>query len=155
MLCMALRHNADLARSGRVEVRLADACHLPYPAERFDKVCAVHVLYFWSEPVAALRETLRIMRPGARLVLSFRSSEHVRAVAEFPASVYRFYSADEVRALLDAAGFTGPRQTVAEASDPTTNRAASGTVQCRSPSPGGRPGAGLGRYRTDSPTKAS
>jgi ubiquinone/menaquinone biosynthesis C-methylase UbiE len=109
MVRMASRHNAALARSGRVEVRLADSCRIPYPDQRFDKVCAIHVLYFWSDPVAHLREIHRIMKPGARLVLGFRSSDDARAVADLPASVYRFYSADDVATLLEIAGFVGGR----------------------------------------------
>jgi SAM-dependent methyltransferase len=105
MVRMAARHNAELVRRGRVEVRLATGCRIPYPDQRFDKVYAVHVLYFWADPAAHLQEIERVMKPGARLVLGFRSSEDTRAVADLPASVYRFYGQDEVRVLLATAGF--------------------------------------------------
>jgi ubiquinone/menaquinone biosynthesis C-methylase UbiE len=105
MVRMATRRNAELVQRGRVEVRLADSCRVPYPDQHFDKVCAVHVLYFWPDPLANLREIHRVMKPGARLVLGFRSSEDARAVADLPASVYRFYPTNEVRTLLEAAGF--------------------------------------------------
>jgi SAM-dependent methyltransferase len=109
MVRMATQRNAELVQSGRVEVRLADACRIPYPDERFDKIVAVHVLYFWSDPLAYLREIYRVTKPRGRFVLGFRSSDDARAVADLPASVYRFYSQDEVRALLAASGFAGAR----------------------------------------------
>lgn len=109
MVRMATRHNSELVRSGRVEVRRAESGRIPFPDGRFDKVCGVHVLYFWSDPEAYLREIRRVMKPGARLVLGFRSSDDTRAVADLPASVYRFYRRDEVIALLGAAGFVDPR----------------------------------------------
>jgi len=112
MVRMATRRNAALVRSARVEVRRADSCRLPYPNQRFDKVCAVHVLYFWSDPVAHLREIHRVMKPGARLVFGFRPSSDARAVADLPASVYRFYAPDDVMALLGTIGFTSQRAVV-------------------------------------------
>ncbi len=115
MVRMATRRNAALVTRGRVEVRLADSCPIPYPDQRFDKVCAVHVLYFWSDPVAALREIYRVVKPSGRLVLGFRSSEDARAIADLPASVYRFYAKDEVMALVETAGFTGTRTVMAGA----------------------------------------
>ena len=109
MVRMATRRNAQLVTGGRVEVRLAHGCRIPYPDQCFDRVCAVHVLYFWSAPEGELREMYRVVKPGGRLVLGFRSNEDARVVADFPASVYRFYAKDEVVALLETAGFIGTR----------------------------------------------
>ncbi len=109
MVRMATRYNAEAVQRGHVEVRRADSSRIPFPDRRFEKVCAVHVLYFWPDPLAYLREIHRVMKPGARLVLGFRSSEDTRAMADLPASIYRFYSSRELLALLEAAEFADVR----------------------------------------------
>ncbi|MFC5007994.1 class I SAM-dependent methyltransferase [Dactylosporangium cerinum] len=49
-----------------VEVRLGDAAALPWPDGTFDVVTARHMLYHVGEPVEAIREARRVLRPGGR-----------------------------------------------------------------------------------------
>lgn len=105
MVRMASRHNRELIKNGRVEVTCTDSTHLPYPEHRFDSVLSVHTLYFWSNPDAHLREIHRVMKDGARFVLGCRSAADTRITAQFPASIYRFYTPEEAIALLTEAGF--------------------------------------------------
>lgn len=104
MVRMASQRNRRSIEHGRVELKLADSSRIPYPDRRFDKVYSVHTLYFWSDPKEHLREIHRVMKEGARFVLGFRSREDERAVAHFPATIYRFYTSDEVRIFLQEAG---------------------------------------------------
>jgi ubiquinone/menaquinone biosynthesis C-methylase UbiE len=106
MVRMATYRNRRFIKEGRVEVRRADSAQIPYPDGCFDRVFAVHTLYFWREPRVHLREISRVMKPGARFVLGFSPKEDERTVAAFPAAIYRFYTSDEAQRLLDAAGFT-------------------------------------------------
>lgn len=53
-----------------VELVQADFVHLPMDGATFDVVLAVHALLFADDRVAALREWLRVARPGGRLSLS-------------------------------------------------------------------------------------
>lgn len=102
----AARHRwAPLIAAGRVDVHLADSAALPFADGSFDKALAVHALYFWHPPDPHLRELRRVLRPGGRVVLAYRPAGAPGA-ANFPASVYRFYSPAEVHALLACAGFT-------------------------------------------------
>jgi SAM-dependent methyltransferase len=105
MLWMAGRFNSRLIERGRVELKLADGAAIPYEAERFDRVLAVHTLYFWPSPADTLREIRRVMKPGGRIVLGFRSAEDGSILRDFPRSVYRFYRCDEVARWLEGAGF--------------------------------------------------
>lgn len=105
MLRMARRRNRQFIKEGRVEVQLADSARIPYPDGRFDRVYAIHTLYFWADPQEHLREIYRVMKKGARFVLGFGSKDDEQAVANFPATIYRFYTSDEVRLLLEGAGF--------------------------------------------------
>ena len=105
MVRMASRHNRELIKDGRGEITCTDSTHLPYPDRRFDSVLSVHTLYFWSNPDAHLREIHRIMKDRARFVLGCRSAADTQVTAQFPASIYHFYTPEEALALLTAAGF--------------------------------------------------
>ena len=104
MLKVAAHSNRRFISQGKMELKLAESTRIPYPDQRFTKVYSVHTLYFWSEPDKDLQEVRRVLNEGGRLVLGFRPKDE-KALAEFPASVYRFYTAEEVQALLRRAGF--------------------------------------------------
>lgn len=62
----------DLAREPWLELRAADAQHIPYEDASFDVVLCMHSLHHLGgiEAVrASLREILRVLRPGGRLAL--------------------------------------------------------------------------------------
>lgn len=107
MVRMARYRNRQLIKEGRVEVQRADSAQIPYPDGCFDRVYAMHPLYFWQDPRVHLQEIHRVMKAGARFVLGFSPKEDARTVANFPAAIYRFYTSDEVQWLLAACGFTG------------------------------------------------
>jgi ubiquinone/menaquinone biosynthesis C-methylase UbiE len=90
--------------AGRVELRVGDSASLPWPAATFDRAYAVHTMYFWPEPARDLAELRRVLQPGGTLVLGFRERTPA-AEASFPPPTYRFYTVEEVRAMLLAAGF--------------------------------------------------
>jgi ubiquinone/menaquinone biosynthesis C-methylase UbiE len=104
MLRMATRRCQRLIDAGRVRLALADSASIPYPDESFDKVVTVHTLYFWDDPGRHLRELYRVLRVGGRLVVGFHAKGTAMGTS-FPESVYSFYSAEEVDALLREAGF--------------------------------------------------
>jgi ubiquinone/menaquinone biosynthesis C-methylase UbiE len=95
-----------LIREGRVEVRQADSCRLPYAEATFDAVLAMHTLYFWNDPTTHLLEIHRVLRPDGRFVLGFRRAEDATVVANFPEAVYRFYPVQQVCILLEQTGFS-------------------------------------------------
>jgi ubiquinone/menaquinone biosynthesis C-methylase UbiE len=101
---VASRRNRQAISERRVDLRTGDAVALPFEPATFDKALCVHTLYFWAEPDRSLRELRRVMKPPAKLVLGFTPSSSAR-VGQFPAGIYRFYSDDEVAALLAEAGF--------------------------------------------------
>lgn len=105
MVKIAARRNRRLAKSGRVAVRVAGADALPFPDGAFDRALCVHVVYFWGQLERPLREIARVLKPGGRLALYFRTSADTAAVAAFPADVYRFPSLEEMLAALEAAAF--------------------------------------------------
>jgi len=108
MVRMATRRCRHLIDQDRVRLTLGDSARLPYPDRLFDKGYAINTIYFWEDPQEHLRELRRVLRDGARLVLGFRPKEDGGA-ADFPDTVYRFYTSDEVVQLLEATGFPDAR----------------------------------------------
>ena len=102
---VAARRCRALAAAGRVDLRTGDGATLPWASSTFDAAFSVHTLYFWPEPARQLGELRRVLCVGARLILGFRERSD-EAIAQFPAPTYRFYSAEEVVALLAAAAFS-------------------------------------------------
>ena len=90
-----------------IEVKQASSDRIPYPNAHFDRVYAVHTVYFWNNPLVHLREIRRVMTANGRFVLAFTPKEDPHAVASFPTTVYRFYSIEEATRFLAEAGFRG------------------------------------------------
>jgi ubiquinone/menaquinone biosynthesis C-methylase UbiE len=105
----------------------ASAVSIPLPDDAFDVVLCQQGLQFFDDRAAAVREMRRVTRPGGRLALStWRATDripgylaiaaafdrHVPAAAGFVRAVSGLADAEELRELLDRAGWTGVRVTV-------------------------------------------
>jgi SAM-dependent methyltransferase len=108
MVRLARRRARRWIESGRADVTLASSAKIPHADGCFDAAFAMHVVYFWREPLTDLREIHRVLRTGGRLLLGYRARD-AKALASLPASVYVVRSAAEVEALLAEVGFTGIR----------------------------------------------
>jgi ubiquinone/menaquinone biosynthesis C-methylase UbiE len=70
------------ARCGfQVEGKVADAETLPYPDETFDLVVGHAVLHHIPDVEQALREALRVLRPGGRFVFAGEPTRHGDVIA--------------------------------------------------------------------------
>ncbi len=105
MAQIAAERNRALVKAGRAKVVVATASDLPFAEATFDGAVCVHVLYFWKDLQTSFREMARVLKPGAKLSLVFRSTQHAAAVQSFPPDVYRFPELGEVEAALAKAGF--------------------------------------------------
>ena len=104
MIEIAAQRNRPLIEVARVDVVLSTVESLPFPDEVFDKAQCVHVLYFWKDIEMSLREIARVLKPGGRLVLLFRTDTDLKAIASFPPEIYRFPALAEISAALERAG---------------------------------------------------
>ena len=107
MLLQAAGRNKAAVRAGKLELRLGDAGHLPFPDVHFSKACAIHSVYFWQPLDRGLRELHRVLQPGGRLVLAVRAR---RTDVPWLSPSRRGYGDDQVAALehaLEPAGFAG------------------------------------------------
>lgn len=106
MIDIATQRNRRRVKAGRVRVLTAAVESLPFPDSAFDKALCVHVVYFWPDLNVALAEIARVLKPGGRLALLFRTNANAAAVQSFPADVYRFPSLAEMVTAFTTAGFT-------------------------------------------------
>lgn len=99
--------NRAAARDGRLSTVTGDLTRLA-DIHDADIVMAVHVLYFWPDPLVELRRCHRLLRPGGTIALGYQLRRHMPTIAQrgFPASGHRVIeSDDEVHDLLGRAGF--------------------------------------------------
>jgi ubiquinone/menaquinone biosynthesis C-methylase UbiE len=105
MAQIAVEKNRTLVKAGRARVVVATAGDLPFADATFDGAVCVHVLYFWKDLQSSFREMARVLKPGAKLALVFRSTQHAAAVQSFPSEIYSFPEFREVETALADAGF--------------------------------------------------
>jgi SAM-dependent methyltransferase len=108
MVAVGAKRLASLVKAGRVELRCAGAEALPYEDGRFTKACTVNTVYFWPEPAVALKELSRVLDPGGTLVVGFSPAEAMRRMPKrLTEHGFSLYEPDEMRRLLEDAGFGG------------------------------------------------
>ena len=66
----AARRAADRLGLKNVQFDVAFADHLPFPADTFDAVISRFGVMFFPSPVDAVREMLRVLKPGRKLALA-------------------------------------------------------------------------------------
>lgn len=104
MVEIATQRSRSLIEAVRVEVVLSGVESLPFPDDAFDKAQCVHVLYFWADLERPLREIARVLKPGGRLGLLFRTNSDLKAIASFPPEIYRFPALADVSTALEHVG---------------------------------------------------
>lgn len=77
---------------------------MPLPTGELDKAVSLNSLYFWPDPEGGMRELARVLRPGGRLALLFEPPEELRKWPGYRHG-FRLFEVEEVRALMEAAGF--------------------------------------------------
>ena len=60
----------------------ADAVELPFEAETFDHVFAMHMLYHVTDPAKALAEMARVLKPGGRALITTIGDDDLKAIGD-------------------------------------------------------------------------
>jgi len=102
--------NHDAVADGRVEVQQGSVSRLPFADAMFDLVTAVETHYYWPDLANDAREILRVLKPGGTLLVIAEAYKGrygwLFQLAMLPMRA-KLMSADEHRAWLETAGFTG------------------------------------------------
>jgi ubiquinone/menaquinone biosynthesis C-methylase UbiE len=61
--------NADGIANGRADIRLGSVSQLPFPDGMFDLVTAVETHFWWPDLPGDMREILRVLKPGGKLII--------------------------------------------------------------------------------------
>ena len=107
-------HAIELCRQRKTGAQLqsASVLDLPFPSDTFDFVLSLDV---WTNVVVddalAAHETLRVLRPGGRLILNVAALEFLRGAHDEAVEAGRRYTRPQVRALLEGANFVVERLT--------------------------------------------
>jgi ubiquinone/menaquinone biosynthesis C-methylase UbiE len=102
----------EMLRRGSGARAAADVMRLPFAARTFDVVASTSSLHYWVEPVPALREIRRVIKPSGRLVLTDWCDDYLacricdRLLRIGHGSGYvRAYGNRELRQLIESAGY--------------------------------------------------
>jgi ubiquinone/menaquinone biosynthesis C-methylase UbiE len=101
----ATRRHRRLVAENRIEFHLGSSDRLPFDDRSFDKVFAVHTVYFWKAPLDHLAEARRVLKAGGLFVLGFRPAEDAGFRATYPSEIYHIRPEGDVAKLARDAGF--------------------------------------------------
>ncbi|WP_197016176.1 class I SAM-dependent methyltransferase [Actinomadura viridis] len=108
----AMRLEGEVPEKATAETVRGDALELPFPDGHFDKIVASEVLEHIPDDMRAMRELLRVLKPGGRLAVTVPSWLPERicwALSEdyhtAPGGHVRIYTRAELEAKLKATGF--------------------------------------------------
>jgi ubiquinone/menaquinone biosynthesis C-methylase UbiE len=123
----AARRTADRLEVRNAQFNVAATDHLPFPADTFDAVVSRFGVMFFPSPVDAVREILRVLKPGRKLALAvwhsadtnpffYTLSRIIERYVDSPPpapdapDAFRFASPGKLRDLLGEAGAMAPSE---------------------------------------------
>jgi len=112
-VAMAVRTNKQWIDIARVEVREASVSRLPFPESTFDVVTAVETHFWWPALPTDMREVLRVLKPGGRLIIIAEVYRGAEAFASKAVERYSektgmaLHSVEQHRELFTDAGYLG------------------------------------------------
>jgi ubiquinone/menaquinone biosynthesis C-methylase UbiE len=100
----ASRFNAAMVAAGRASFHLGSAERMPFTDDSFDRIFSTGVIHFWTDPVVALAEVRRVLRPGGSMLMGCLAP---RDAPDFARPEYGFHLRDSGTwdALCRGAGF--------------------------------------------------
>jgi len=96
-VAVAMRTNKQWIDIARVEIREASVSQLPFPGGAFDVITAVETHFWWPALPTDLREVLRVLKPGGRLIII---AEVYKGAPTFTSKAVERYSEKTGMALL-------------------------------------------------------
>ncbi|MFB6089980.1 MAG: methyltransferase domain-containing protein [Halobellus sp.] len=89
----------------RVRFYRGDAERLPFADDAFDAVWSSGSIEYWPNPVDALEEFRRVVKPGHRVLVVGPDYPNNRLFQELADAIMLFYGEDEAQRMFEEAGF--------------------------------------------------
>jgi ubiquinone/menaquinone biosynthesis C-methylase UbiE len=103
------RRNKQLIKMSRVEIRHGSVSYLPFSDAVFDLVTAVNTHNYWTNLVADMREVLRILKPGGRLMIvggAYKGGKYTKRNEKFTKLInIPLHSVNELNEIFSIAGY--------------------------------------------------
>ncbi len=100
-----LEINSEAAKIGRVEAIYGSAEELPYHDCSFDLITAFETVYYWKSIGDCFKKIHSLLRPGGEFLVCNEDRDTVRIAEVAEALEMTLYTAEELEALLESAGF--------------------------------------------------
>lgn len=106
MIVEAKKHPDNPAQ---VQFTVSPADQLPFEGDAWDRLLSVEAIYYMPNPLAALKEWYRVLRPGGSvwiMVDYYKENPYCHPWGDLVGLPMKLYSEREARELLEYAGFT-------------------------------------------------
>jgi arsenite methyltransferase len=94
----------NLSQFDNVEYHEADGASLPFPDDSLEAAFANMYLHHTSNPLAAIREMVRVLRPGGRLVITDMETHPFTWLKDEMADVWQGFDRDQMHAWFQEVG---------------------------------------------------
>jgi len=94
----------NLGQFSNVEYHESDGANLPFPEESLEAVFANMYLHHTTDPSAGIREMVRVLCPGGRLVITDMDEHPYAWLKDEMADVWQGFDRDQMRAWFQEAG---------------------------------------------------
>ena len=108
---VARRTNKQFIKTGRVEIQNGSISSLPFFDNMFNLVTAVNTYYYWPDLIGDMKEILRVLKPGSKLMIlgqAYQGGKHFtrnRKLLEMMGGA-TYHSVRELSELLSITGYS-------------------------------------------------
>jgi len=96
---------AKLGKHDPVQFARGDAERLPYKTDSFDVIWSSGSIEYWPNPVMALREFRRVVKPGGQVLVVGPNNPENSLAQKVADAIMLFYDADEADRMFSEAGY--------------------------------------------------
>jgi len=92
--------NSHLAKEGMIRFCHYEGQKIPFEDNSFTKIFSVNTVYFWSDPLAFVKEIHRVLNPSGRFSLAFAQKEFMERMP-FTRFGFQLYDTADLASLLE------------------------------------------------------